>query len=70
MPRPPDRRAARAAAIAHLHAQVSDPALRAALTPDYAFGCKRVLLSDAFYPAVASVRRNERGCGGGAPRGG
>jgi len=45
---------ARAAAIAHLHAQVSDPALRAALTPDYAFGCKRVLLSDAFYPAVAS----------------
>ncbi|KTR89707.1 4-hydroxyacetophenone monooxygenase, partial [Microbacterium testaceum] len=45
---------AREAALAHLHAQVSDPALRAALTPDYAFGCKRVLLSDAFYPAVAS----------------
>ena len=45
---------ARAAALAHLHAQVSDPALRTALTPDYAFGCKRVLLSDAFYPAVAS----------------
>ncbi len=34
--------------------QVADPALRAALTPDYAFGCKRVLLSDDFYPAVAS----------------
>ena len=46
--------AARAAALAHLHAQVGDPALRAALTPDYAFGCKRVLFSDAFYPAVAS----------------
>lgn len=46
--------AARDAALAHLHAQVVDPALRAALTPDYAFGCKRVLLSDAFYPAVAS----------------
>ncbi|MDQ1171964.1 cation diffusion facilitator CzcD-associated flavoprotein CzcO [Microbacterium testaceum] len=46
--------AARDAALAHLHAQVADPALRAALTPDYAFGCKRVLLSDAFYPAVAS----------------
>ncbi|MEX8033904.1 flavin-containing monooxygenase [Microbacterium sp. 20-116] len=45
---------ARDAAVAHLHAQVADPALRAALTPDYAFGCKRVLLSDAFYPAVAS----------------
>lgn len=46
--------AARAIALGHLHAQVADPALRAALTPDYAFGCKRVLLSDAFYPAVAS----------------
>ena len=41
-------------AQAHLHAQVSDPTLRAWLTPDYAFGCKRVLLSDDFYPAVAS----------------
>ncbi|WP_394684981.1 flavin-containing monooxygenase [uncultured Microbacterium sp.] len=46
--------AARDAALAHLHAQVTDPALRGALTPEYAFGCKRVLLSDAFYPAVAS----------------
>ncbi|WP_205783845.1 NAD(P)/FAD-dependent oxidoreductase [Microbacterium sp. 10M-3C3] len=46
--------AARDAALAHLAAQVGDPALRAALTPDYAFGCKRVLLSDEFYPAVAS----------------
>lgn len=46
--------AASQAALAHLHAQVPDPGLRAALTPDYAFGCKRVLLSDAFYPAIAS----------------
>ena len=45
---------AQAEALAHLEAQVADPALRAALTPDYAFGCKRVLLSDDFYPAVAS----------------
>lgn len=45
-------------ARAHLAAQVADPELRAALTPDYAFGCKRVLLSDDFYPALAdgSVR--------------
>ncbi len=48
--------AARAAALAHLHAQIADPQLRVALTPDYAFGCKRVLLSDDFYPAVAGGR--------------
>ncbi len=40
-------------ARAHLEAQVSDPALRAALTPDYRLGCKRVLLSNDYYPAVA-----------------
>ena len=33
---------------------VEDPALRAALTPDYDLGCKRVLVSDEFYPAIAS----------------
>ncbi|WP_345752954.1 flavin-containing monooxygenase [Microbacterium rhizophilus] len=44
---------ARDVALAHLARQVPDPALRAALTPGYAFGCKRVLLSDAFYPAIA-----------------
>lgn len=49
---------AREIALAHLDRQVPDPQLRAALTPDYAFGCKRVLLSDEFYPAIAdgSVR--------------
>ncbi len=36
----------------HLRAQVADPALRRRLTPGYRFGCKRVLLSDDFYPAV------------------
>ena len=46
--------AAAADARTHLERQIDDPALRAALTPDYAFGCKRVLLSDEFYPAVAS----------------
>ncbi|MEV8267845.1 NAD(P)/FAD-dependent oxidoreductase [Microbacterium sp. NPDC076911] len=46
--------AAQAIATAHLASQVADPALRAALTPGYDFGCKRVLLSDEFYPAVAS----------------
>ena len=47
---------ARAVALAHLAAQVPDPELRGVLTPDYAFGCKRVLLSDDFYPAVSSGR--------------
>lgn len=46
--------AAQAVALEHLTAQVPDPALRALLTPAYAFGCKRVLLSDDFYPALSS----------------
>lgn len=40
------------AARKHLRRQVADPALRAKLTPTYAFGCKRVLLSDDYYPAL------------------
>lgn len=47
---------ARAAAFAHLAAQVRDPKLRAALTPDYPFGCKRVALSDDFYPVFDAGR--------------
>jgi cation diffusion facilitator CzcD-associated flavoprotein CzcO len=35
---------------------ISDRALRAKLTPDYAPGCKRILVSDNFYPAVANPR--------------
>jgi cation diffusion facilitator CzcD-associated flavoprotein CzcO len=38
--------------LAHLHAQVADPDLRARLTPDYELGCKRVLISNDFYPAL------------------
>jgi cation diffusion facilitator CzcD-associated flavoprotein CzcO len=44
---------ARAEALEHLHAQVADPALRAALTPDYEIGCKRRLISSDYYPALA-----------------
>jgi cation diffusion facilitator CzcD-associated flavoprotein CzcO len=42
----------------HLEAQIPDPSLRQALTPHYEVGCKRVLLSDDYYPALAreSVR--------------
>lgn len=38
--------------LAHLNAQVADPELRAKLTPDYEVGCKRVLISNDFYPAL------------------
>lgn len=36
----------------HLDAQVPDPELRRKLTPDYEFGCKRILRSDDYYPAL------------------
>ncbi|MFI1167040.1 flavin-containing monooxygenase [Streptomyces sp. NPDC020801] len=32
---------------------IKDPALRARLTPDYRIGCKRILLSSTYYPALA-----------------
>jgi cation diffusion facilitator CzcD-associated flavoprotein CzcO len=36
----------------YLARRVADPALRAKLTPDYLLGCKRVLLSSDYYPAL------------------
>lgn len=39
-------------ALDHLLAQVADPTLRAELTPDYPIGCKRILFTDDFYPAL------------------
>lgn len=43
--------AARELALGHLAAQIVDPELRSRLTPRYEIGCKRVLLSDDYYPA-------------------
>ena len=37
-------------ATQHLHNQVKDPILRAKLQPKTPFGCKRVLISDVYYP--------------------
>ncbi|GER86109.1 flavin-binding monooxygenase [Dictyobacter vulcani] len=37
----------------HLERQVPDATLREKLTPHYAMGCKRILLSDDFYPAIS-----------------
>ncbi|BAL87950.1 putative FAD-dependent monooxygenase [Actinoplanes missouriensis 431] len=42
----------RAHTLNHLATQVPDPDLRAKLTPDYEVGCKRVLASDDYYPAL------------------
>ncbi|AGN19947.1 hypothetical protein J433_15097 [Corynebacterium glutamicum MT] len=41
-------------ALDHLAAQVSDEELRAKLTPSYEPGCKRVLISNTYYPALQS----------------
>jgi cation diffusion facilitator CzcD-associated flavoprotein CzcO len=37
----------------HMASQVSDPALRERVTPDYEIGCKRMLPSSGWYPALA-----------------
>ncbi|MCG5213902.1 flavin-containing monooxygenase [Streptosporangium sp. KLBMP 9127] len=42
----------RGLALKHLRDQVPDPELRARLTPGYRIGCKRILLDNAFYPAL------------------
>ncbi|WP_201449710.1 NAD(P)/FAD-dependent oxidoreductase [Bradyrhizobium sp. Ai1a-2] len=34
-------------------AKIKDPALRKTVTPDYPLGCKRILLSNEWYPALA-----------------
>ncbi|MGY1773260.1 flavin-containing monooxygenase [Blastococcus sp. SYSU D00813] len=39
-------------ALAFLEQQVPDPDLRTRLTPDYAMGCKRVIVSDDYLPAL------------------
>jgi cation diffusion facilitator CzcD-associated flavoprotein CzcO len=36
----------------HLHRQVQDPTLRAKLAPTFRIGCKRVLVSNTYYPAL------------------
>ncbi|MGF6772097.1 cation diffusion facilitator CzcD-associated flavoprotein CzcO [Paraburkholderia sp. GAS199] len=38
--------------LSYLERRVKDPELRARLTPNYRLGCKRVLLSSDYYPAL------------------
>ena len=43
----------RAVALRHLAKQIRDRELRAKLTPSYPIGCKRILISNDYYPALA-----------------
>jgi cation diffusion facilitator CzcD-associated flavoprotein CzcO len=46
-------RPVRKLALARMARRVADPSLRRALEPKYAMGCKRILLSNDYYPALA-----------------
>ncbi|RDI44985.1 flavin-containing monooxygenase [Nocardia mexicana] len=48
----PLTRVVESVATMHLRSQVSDPWLRRQLTPDFRAGCKRLLLSNDYYPAL------------------
>jgi cation diffusion facilitator CzcD-associated flavoprotein CzcO len=48
-------RRAQVLARRHLRRAVADPALRARLTPSYTMGCKRILLSNNYYPALTGA---------------
>lgn len=43
---------AKAQALANIRKGISDPELRKAVTPDYEIGCKRILISNTWYPAL------------------
>ena len=55
--RPRVMRLAQRVALRNLRTAVADPVLRERLTPDYAMGCKRVLKSNNYYPALAAGQR-------------
>ena len=44
----------------NLEEHVTDPELRARLTPDYPIGGKRILIADDFYPALSRAERGGR----------
>ncbi|MFM8412559.1 MAG: flavin-containing monooxygenase [Alphaproteobacteria bacterium] len=50
---PEGRAAYTKVATNHLEEQVADPALRAKLLPDYPIGCKRILISDDWFPSLS-----------------
>ena len=46
------KKQAEAIARRHIRKQVADPAMRRRVTPDYQIGCKRILISNDWYPAL------------------
>ncbi|GAA4667556.1 NAD(P)/FAD-dependent oxidoreductase [Amycolatopsis dongchuanensis] len=46
-------KAAQQLAKRHIARSIADPELRRRVTPDYVMGCKRVLMSNDYYPALA-----------------
>ncbi len=53
----------------HIRRQISDPELRRKVTPDYVMGCKRILISNDYYPALdrAECRGRDRRASSGSP---
>lgn len=45
-------------ALKHMQEAVQDAVLRRKLTPDYTLGCKRILISNTYYPALAQSNVN------------
>ncbi|GAA1976032.1 NAD(P)/FAD-dependent oxidoreductase [Nocardioides panacihumi] len=45
---------ARRAALKNIHGAIADPVLREKVTPTYQIGCKRILISNSYYPALAA----------------
>jgi cation diffusion facilitator CzcD-associated flavoprotein CzcO len=39
-------------ALSHINRKVADPVLRSKITPNYKVGCKRVMISNDYYPAL------------------
>lgn len=52
---PPILRGAERIAKWNIRRGIKDPDLAARLTPDYRMGCKRILMSDSYYPALGAA---------------
>jgi cation diffusion facilitator CzcD-associated flavoprotein CzcO len=50
---PPVNRVLEQLPLRHMHSQIKDRELRRKLTPGYSMGCKRILPTDEWYPALA-----------------